>query len=65
MEKIVGEVISESRRVVKKGGNVYIISSFKLDKQTMRGKVIPLLKKKKIPYAITADSPFEYIKIKA
>ncbi len=63
LEGIVAEVINQCRRVVKVGGSIYIISSFMIDKHTIRGKLIPFLEKEKINYAFSAHMPFEYVKV--
>lgn len=58
------EVIEECIRVTSLNGNIYIISSFKMDKRVIEDKLIPLLEYKNKAYSIANKPPFVCVTIK-
>lgn len=62
LEHILESVIQECLRVLRQVGNVYIISSFKLDQAVIRERLLPMLAEKGIKYAVE-EKLFTYVRI--
>lgn len=60
---IIGNVLSECLRVLKRGGSLYIISSFRIDKCYIAVSLIPCLEGKHICFELNTDEIFVYIKV--
>lgn len=60
LEKIIEECI----RVTSHNGNIYIISSFKMDKRVINDKLIPLLQSQNMDYSLREKLPFICVTIK-
>ena len=56
-------VISEALRVVKTGGNVWIISSVSMDKFVMEEKLFPYLSSSGLEHEVSTDKVFTYVRI--
>ena len=57
------QVVEECLRVLRSGGTLLIISSFKMDKNVIREELIPLLKRKKIEWKDGEISAFYYMAV--
>lgn len=60
MEKTIGECL----RVLRASGNMYIISSFKMDKEVILNNLLPLLEQNKLCFHILEDKIYICIQIK-
>lgn len=60
LEDIIDAVLAECRRVLRTGGVVYIISSFSMDKQVIREKLLPKLS---MNISFHEDQLFMYVAI--
>lgn len=60
---VVEDVLSECLRVLKRGGSLYIISSFRMDKRYIAVSLIPCLEGKHICFELNTDEIFVYIKV--
>ena len=60
---VLEKVLTESLRVTKPGGAIFVISSFRIDMPVIDEKLLPLLAKKQIAFAEESDGTFRYIKI--
>ncbi len=63
LDTVISEAITESKRVLKAGGRLYIISSFKMDKNVIEDKVIPYLQESGEKYTVEADKTYTYVQI--
>ena len=63
VDTILEVVLSECLRVVKPGGSVFIISSFKIDKTSAENHLIPYLKISGVNYKMFEDNIFTYVEI--
>lgn len=63
LDTVIPETLSESKRVLKAGGVVYVISSFKIDKAVIEEKLIPYLEKSGERYTVETDKIYTYVKI--
>ena len=57
------QVMDECLRVLRPGGTLLVISSFKMDKNVIREEMIPLLKRKKIRWEDGEISAFYYMTV--
>ncbi len=64
LQQVMEKAIEECLRVLRAGGNMYIISSFKMDKQVITNNLLPLLEQKKLCFHIQEENIFIYIQIK-
>ena len=60
LEEIIDEVLSECRRVVKPNGDIYLISSFKMDKWFLRDTLLRRLQEN---VEVQEIEPFLFVKI--
>jgi ubiquinone/menaquinone biosynthesis C-methylase UbiE len=58
------EIVEECARVTVPSSNIYVISSFKMDKMVIYDQLIPLLMSKNMTYSLTEKSPFICVTIK-
>lgn len=58
------EIFRECIRVTVPNGNIYVISSFKMDRATIEDQLIPWLLSNNITYILTEKSPFICVTIK-
>lgn len=65
LEEVMRQVLEECFRVVKEGGPVYIISSFRMDKQVIEHRLLPMLEQQGIKTEAETDKIFTYIKLMA
>lgn len=63
LEGVIDDILEESKRVTRKQGNIYVISSFKMDKWVIREKILPQVQKDNV--TVHEDKQFIYVKIKA
>lgn len=63
LSEIIDSILSESLHVLRPGGSVFVISSFKMDKSIIEDKLLPYLEQNGIPYSQTHDTNFTYIQI--
>lgn len=63
IDTILEDVLSECLRVLKPGGSVFIISSFKIDKTSAKNHLIPYLKNAGLNYKMFEDNIFTYVEI--
>lgn len=63
LEAVLNETLEECLRVLRSGGSIYVISSFKMDKQVIFHRLLPLLEHKNILYTSTEDKIFFYLQI--
>ena len=63
LEPVLNETLEECLRVLRTGGSIYAISSFKMDRQVIFQRLLPLLENKNIPYRSTEDKVFLYLQI--
>lgn len=63
LDTVIPETLSESKRVLKAGGVIYVISSFKIDKAVIEEKLVPYLEKSGERYTIETDKTYTYVKI--
>lgn len=61
LEEIIDEVLSECRRVVKPNGDIYLISSFKMDKWFLRDMLLRSLQEN---VEVQEIEPFLFVKIR-
>ena len=61
---VLNETLEECLRVLRAGRSIYVISSFKMDKQVIFRRLLPLLERKSIPYTSTEDKIFFYLQIR-
>lgn len=64
LQQVMEKTIDECFRVLRAGKNMYIISSFRMDKQVIINNLRPLLEQKKLCFHILEDSTFIYMQIK-
>ncbi|HPK14649.1 MAG TPA: class I SAM-dependent methyltransferase [Clostridia bacterium] len=55
-------ILKECRRVLRHDGNIYIISSYKMDKAIIEEYLIPILKENPIDFCSDIVPPFYYIR---
>ena len=60
---VLEKVLRECFRVIKPGGRIFVISSFRMDMPIIEEKLLPLLKKRKAKYEKENDGIFTYVKI--
>jgi len=63
VDHVLDAVLSECLRVVRPGGRIWIISSFKMDHYVIESSLIPILRQRQIPYQIDSDRVFIYVRI--
>lgn len=63
LDTVISEAVTESKRVLKTGGRIYIISSFKMDKNVIEDKVIPYLQEAGEKYTVEKDKIYTYVQI--
>ena len=63
LAEIIGNVLSECLRVSKRGGSLYIISSFRMDKCYIAASLIPYLEENDIRFESNEDEIFIYVKV--
>lgn len=63
LSEIIEPILRECRRVARQNGAIYIISSFKMDKNIIATKVLPFLQENHTAFAQIEDKNFTYIKI--
>lgn len=63
LSEIIEPILRECRRVARQDGAIYIISSFKMDKNIITTKLIPFLEEKNIPFTQKEDKYFTYVKL--
>ena len=61
LEEIIDEALSECRRVVKPNGDIYLISSFKMDKWFLRDTLLRRLQEN---VEVQEIEPFLFVKIR-
>lgn len=64
LTEIVEDILAECLRVLKNDGNIFIVSSFSMDKFFIDTTLIPYLKEKHIDFEINEDEIFMYVKVK-
>lgn len=64
LQQVMEKTIKECLRVLRAGGNMYIISSLKMDKQVIFNNLSPLLEQNKLCFHILQDNIFIYAQIK-
>ncbi len=63
LDTVIPEALTECRRVLKTGGRIHIISSFKIDKMVIEEKLIPYLKETGEGYTVETDKIYTYVQI--
>ena len=63
LDTIIPETLKESKRVLKAGGCIYVISSFKMDKAVIEEKLVPYLEESGERYTVETDKIYTYVKI--
>ena len=64
LTEIVEDILAECLRVLKNDGNIFIVSSFSMDKFFIDTTLIPYLREKHIDFEVSEDEIFVYIKVK-
>jgi len=63
LDKIISKVLEECRRVLKKDGCIYVISSFKMDRWVIREVLLPRAQEIGFQVIEEADKQFTYVRI--
>lgn len=63
IDPFISEAVIESKRVLKEGGHIDIVSSFKMDKAVIEEQLIPYLKESGDKYTVEEDRVYTYVRI--
>lgn len=64
LEEILADAIDEALRVLRPGGAVWVISSWRLDAPVITDTLLPLLEEKHLSYRFSFTPPFTCVRIR-